>query len=936
MKSKKRLWKVGDTVEAMESAMGLGFVLEFKDMASSGIEKAKVKIDELKQHTADLTSVFDKNLTRIKNGAAQMAVGFTIMGSMLIPTMNAALGQYKMAEVSTLLAKNQMGLVSQLSDTANAAAMKFGKKTDEMASAEYNLISAGIDAAKVNYALDASAKLAIGGITDMGTASNGLTSVLNAYNLAAEQSEEVTDAMFVAMKRGKTTIGELSGVIGRVAPLASNVGVSINEMFGSIATATLSGQKTEEAATGLKAALSNIMKPTSEGAKLADSLGLAFDAEALKAKGLRGVLDDVYASTKGDVGMMTQLFGSVEALNFVFAIMKNNGDTFTSVMNDMNRKGGSTEEAYRKMADTVIMQGRRIGASFAVGMKRFGTIFLPVLSLILRPLELIMKGFASLPKPILGVIGAGLGFASLFLIMRGAMMASYGASKLLSAGIGGQFVASLKKGTLGLLNFNSGFAKTSLRMFGHMALLYALYKAYDYNFLGIKTAVSRLSAAWDIASNAADDGTVKIKKSLIKDLGFSNVEYGADVLERLGAVFFRVQQFAKSFGQGVGNEFAWLGKQLDKLKQDGGPIADLLSGLLNIDRSKLSDWKEIGFLFGQFAVYIVPLLLLSSAFSAVSAIVGGIIAPFSALFGILGSLFGFIVANPIVLVIAGIAIAAWRLYENWDAVCAYCTDLWNSFSLFITSTWDGIVSYGNELWSGFCAFLQDMWNGVVSFFSAYGQILFGTMLWPFSMIVAFFTNFRTTFFTSGASLWDAFCAGIKSAVNGPIDAVREGLARIRRMLPFSDAKEGPLSTLTLSGSRLMTTLATGVNAGSPTLQSAVEKGFSSILPHKAKVDVLPAYMATKFPVMPKHFAKIVKENDDNDPVGGRPDFIRNITNRFVSEKRTVVDHMLPAEKQQEKPFIVESIVYLDGEQIYRAVKRVDKFERFKDGDDRAV
>ena len=920
----------------MESAMGLGFVLEFKDLASRGIEKAKNKVDELKQHTTDLASVFDKNLTRIKNGAAQMAVGFSIMGAMLIPTINAAQDQYKMAEVSTLLAKNQMGLVSQLSDAANAAAMKFGKKTDEMASAEYNLISAGIDAAKVNYALDASAKLAIGGITDMGTASNGLTSVLNAYNLAAEQSEEVTDAMFVAMKRGKTTIGELSGVIGRVAPLASNVGVSINEMFGSIATATLSGQKTEEAATGLKAALSNIMKPTSEGAKLAESLGLAFDAEALKAKGLRGVLDDVYASTKGDVGMMTQLFGSVEALNFVFAIMKNNGDTFTSVMTDMNKKGGATEEAYRKIADTVIMQGRRIGASFAVGMKRFGTIFLPVLSLILRPLELIMKGFASLPKPILGVIGAGLGFVSLFLIMRGAMMASYGASKLLSAGIGGQFVSSLKKGTLGLLNFNSGFAQTSLRMFGHMALLYALYKAYDYNFLGIKTAVSILSAAWDIASSAAADGTVKIKKSLIKDLGFSNIEEGADVLERLGAMFFRVQQFAKSFGEGVGNEFAWLGKQLDKLKQDGGPVVDLLSGLLNIDRSKLSDWKEVGFIFGKFAVYIVPLLLISSAFSAVGAIVGGIIAPFSTLFGVIGSLFGFIMANPIVLVIAGIALAAWLLYENWDAVCAYCIDLWTSFSLFMMSTWDSIVSYGNELWSGFCSFLTEVWNGVIAFFSAAGQILFGTMLWPFSAILAFFTSFKTTFFTSGASLWDAFCAGIKSAVNEPIDAVREGLARIRRMLPFSDAKEGPLSTLTLSGSRLMTTLATGVNAGSPALHSAVEKGFSSILPQKAKVDVLPAYMATKFPVMPKRFAKVVKENDDNDPVSGRPDFIRNITNRFVSEKKTVVDHMLPAEKQQEKPFIVESIVYLDGEQIYRAVKRVDKFERFKDGDDRAV
>lgn len=44
MKPKKRLWKAGDTMEAMESAMGLGFVLEFKDMASSGIEKQKSKL----------------------------------------------------------------------------------------------------------------------------------------------------------------------------------------------------------------------------------------------------------------------------------------------------------------------------------------------------------------------------------------------------------------------------------------------------------------------------------------------------------------------------------------------------------------------------------------------------------------------------------------------------------------------------------------------------------------------------------------------------------------------------------------------------------------------------------------------------------------------------------------------------------------------------
>ena len=96
-------------------------------------------------------------------------------------------------------------------------------------------------------------------------------------------------------------------------------------------------------------------------------------------------------------------------------------------------------------------------------------------------------------------------------------------------------------------------------------------------------------------------------------------------------------------------------------------------------------------MFGKLATYIVPFLMLQLAFSAISTVVGGIIAPFSALFGVLGSLYGIIMANPIALIIAGIAIAAWLIYENWDAVCAYCTDLWNSFSLFMTIP--GMVSF---------------------------------------------------------------------------------------------------------------------------------------------------------------------------------------------------------------------------------------------------
>jgi hypothetical protein len=43
---------------------------------------------------------------------------------------------------------------------------------------------------------------------------------------------------------------------------------------------------------------------------------------------------------------------------------------------------------------------------------------------------------------------------------------------------------------------------------------------------------------------------------------------------------------------------------------------------------------------------------------------------------------------------------------------------------------------------------------------------------------------------------------------------------VRNLLPFSDAKEGPLSTLTLSGARMMETLSGGVKAAAPVLRSA--------------------------------------------------------------------------------------------------------------------
>jgi len=96
------------------------------------------------------------------------------------------------------------------------------------------------------------------------------------------------------------------------------------------------------------------------------------------------------------------------------------------------------------------------------------------------------------------------------------------------------------------------------------------------------------------------------------------------------------------------------------------------------------------------------------------------------------------------------------------------------------------------------------------------------------------------FFDSGRKVVSTFANGIKSAFTGAVDAVKGGLQRIRNMLPFSDAKEGPLSTLTLSGQRTMTTYASGIEKAVNSPAQAIEKGLGTANNELEKATLNPA------------------------------------------------------------------------------------------------
>ncbi len=94
---------------------------------------------------------------------------------------------------------------------------------------------------------------------------------------------------------------------------------------------------------------------------------------------------------------------------------------------------------------------------------------------------------------------------------------------------------------------------------------------------------------------------------------------------------------------------------------------------------------------------------------------------------------------------------------------------------------------------------------------------------------------------AGRKLITTWWEGIKSNAGWLYDNFRELLGPLGRMLPHSDAQEGPLSTLTASGAAIPDTLGSGVQAAAPRLAATVAGALAGMSLAVAPVQVEAAH-----------------------------------------------------------------------------------------------
>lgn len=342
-----------------KAVTGTGKLLgKLKDVGAVSLKSTISGMKSLASHAASATKALgSKAWGGMKALGKGAAVGIAAAGTAL--SVGAVAAFNFGAAYETSLAK-----VSTIADTAavsmadlSADVLKLSNATGEDAAglneAVYQALSAGADTAGVVGLVNTAVKAAKGGYTDTTTAIDGLTSTLNAYGMETKDAEGLANQFLITQNKGKTTFGELASSIGGVAPTANAAGVGVDQLLAGVASLTANGIGTSEAMTGIKAALSNVIKPSSEAAKVAKKLGLNFSTSALQSKGLAGFLDDVKTATGGNMDTMAQLFGSVEALNTVLTLTSDQG---SQLMNDtlaeMATNTTALDNAYNTMADT--------------------------------------------------------------------------------------------------------------------------------------------------------------------------------------------------------------------------------------------------------------------------------------------------------------------------------------------------------------------------------------------------------------------------------------------------------------------------------------------------------------------------------------------------------------------------------------------------------
>lgn len=343
---------------------------------------------------------FGKNVkkTGAAIGAGMSKAGKGLTAGVTLPLAAAGAGfmalsgkaanfENQMNEVFTLLPNVSKTAMDAMSDDVLKFSRDMGVLPTETVPALYQAISAGVPKENVFTFMEIASKASIAGVTELETAVDGITSVVNAYGEDVLGAAEASDLMFTAVKLGKTDFESLSKSLYHVIPTASALGVGFEEVTAALASMTAQGTPTAVATTQLRQMMIDLSKEgTKTSAAFEEVAGVGFQEFIAQGGNVQGALTIIEQAAAANDVALQDMFGSVEAGNAALALTGKGADGFASNLSEMNASLGATDKAFATMDEGASRSMAKLKSEFSATMIEVGNEFIPILKDDLLPI----------------------------------------------------------------------------------------------------------------------------------------------------------------------------------------------------------------------------------------------------------------------------------------------------------------------------------------------------------------------------------------------------------------------------------------------------------------------------------------------------------------------------------------------------------------------
>jgi len=325
---------------------------------------ATASVKDMAKSIANVQAAVEKNasaFSKWKDSAVAVSGTITAIQSMqgALSDLTAESNQFTaaMKEANTMAGKDAAGF-QQMKEQVAELSKNIPIARDALAKGLYQVISNGVPEDNWMSYLEKSAKASVGGLADLEEVVKVTSTVIKNYGLSWEDANKVQDKIQLTAKNGVTSFEQLAQALPKVASNAASLGISMDELMATFATLTGVSGNTQEVATQIGAVMTALIKPTTEAQKMAQEMGIQFNAAAIQsAGGLREFLTQLdtavkkYAESSGvlEKEVYGRLFGSAEALRALSPLTGQLAEKFGENVDAMADSAGTMDQAYETM-----------------------------------------------------------------------------------------------------------------------------------------------------------------------------------------------------------------------------------------------------------------------------------------------------------------------------------------------------------------------------------------------------------------------------------------------------------------------------------------------------------------------------------------------------------------------------------------------------------